>query len=375
MADPSPGPSFPPPGQQPEPSSVPRSWSAPSSQPPAPQPPPPPGWAPVPPRPAVGGPPYVLGAAHKPGAVPLRPLGLTDIYDAAFRIIRFNPRATVGSAVIVAAVSMALPLVVTAVLTATSSLALGLGDDPSLSGADAAALVGTIGSFAVGTLLQWVGTLLVTGVVVHVTVAAAVGRRLTLGEALAATRGTRWRLVGLALLVALTYLLPIIIYGLLWVLVVLADVTALTIVWAVVSIPAFICLMLVLWIRLTYLPVPALMVERRGVLAAFGRGYRLTRKQFFRTLGIALLTVLLTSIASQVLTGPLAFVLGLVLTGIDPDYVLLSLVVTQALTTVISAAFVTPFTAAVTSLQYVDQRMRKEAFDVELMQQAGVTAA
>ena len=46
----------------------------------------------------------MLGAAHKPGALPLRPLTLGDMYDAAFRIIRFNPKATVGSAVLVAAV-------------------------------------------------------------------------------------------------------------------------------------------------------------------------------------------------------------------------------------------------------------------------------
>ena len=56
----------------------------------------------------------MLGAAHKPGAMPLRPLGLGDIYDAAFRIIRFNPKATVGSAVLVAAVAMAIPILVTA---------------------------------------------------------------------------------------------------------------------------------------------------------------------------------------------------------------------------------------------------------------------
>ena len=40
----------------------------------------------------------------------------------------------------------------------------------------------------------------------------------------------------------------------------------------------------------------------------------------------------------------------------------------------VQAAFVAPFTAAVTSLQYVDQRIRKEAFDVELMTRAGITA-
>ena len=54
---------------------------------------------------------------------------------------------------------------------------------------------------------------------------------------------------------------------------------------------------------------------------------------------------------------------------------MLVIVFTQALTQVVSAAFVTPFTSAVTSLQYLDQRMRKEAYDVELMQRAGITAS
>ena len=48
------------------------------------------------------------------------------------------------------------------------------------------------------------------------------------------------------------------------------------------------------------------------------------------------------------------------------------LLVGAGIAAVITAAFVAPFTAAVTSLQYVDQRMRKEAFDVELMTRAGV---
>jgi hypothetical protein len=51
----------------------------------------------------------------------------------------------------------------------------------------------------------------------------------------------------------------------------------------------------------------------------------------------------------------------------------LLLVLTQALSSVVAAAFVTPFTTAVASLQYVDLRMRKEAFDVELMHRAGIT--
>ena len=84
-------------------------------------------------QPPAGGPalhhgppaPGMLGAAHKPGAIPLRPLDLGDMYDGAFRIIRFNPKATVGSAVLVAAVAMAIPVLV----TAAAHLDLGLSLD------------------------------------------------------------------------------------------------------------------------------------------------------------------------------------------------------------------------------------------------------
>jgi hypothetical protein len=56
-----------------------------------------------------------------------------------------------------------------------------------------------------------------------------------------------------------------------------------------------------------------------------------------------------------------------------PEYEVLGLAVTQAVASILSAAFVAPFTAAVTALLYIDQRMRKEAFDVELMARAGIT--
>ncbi len=118
------------------------------------------------------------------------------------------------------------------------------------------------------------------------------------------------------------------------------------------------------------------MLERRGVFGSLGRAFTLTRRQFWRTFGIALLTSLITQVASSVLTVPISLLsqLALVL-PLFAGYELLVFVLAQALSTVVAAAFVSPFTAAVTSLQYVDQRMRKEAFDVELMTRAGITGA
>ncbi|MDQ4051512.1 MAG: hypothetical protein M3237_02285 [Actinomycetota bacterium] len=317
----------------------------------------------------------MLGAAHKPGAMPLRPLGLGDIYDAAFRIIRFNPRATVGASVLVAAVAMALPLLVTAAFTWSVDLSLDqTGTD--LGTAELAGLIGSTSALGLGVALQWVGTILVTGMIAHVTAAAAIGRRLSLGEAWRATYGKRWRLIGTSVLLALGVLALGAAYAGAWFAVVFAaDSTGPVVLWGLLTVPAFICLMVWLWIRVGYLPVPALMLERVGVFGALGRGFRLSRRQFWRIFGIALLTVVITGVASQVLATPLGLIGQVAISALGPQYELLGLVVVQAVTAVLTAAFVSPFTGAVTSLQYLDQRIRKEAYDVELMTQAGITAS
>ncbi|WP_341925611.1 hypothetical protein [Nocardioides psychrotolerans] len=312
----------------------------------------------------------MLGAAHKPGAIALRPLGLGDMYDGAFRIIRFNPRATVGSAVLVASVTMAIPVLVTALLTFTVGAVL---DETGGGGSELIGGIGSFGSLFVGLALLQVGLVFVTGMVAHVTHAAAVGRRLSLGEAWAATRGKRWRLLGLTLLINLVWIVGLAVYALLWVVLALTTTEALVlVVWGLVSVPVLIALLCFFWVRVYYLPAPALMLEDVGVLGAIGRGWTLTRGAFWRTFGIALLTVVVASIAGNMLAVPVTIggELGAVAAG--PEYAALGLVLSQALSSVISSAFVAPFTAGVASLQYLDQRMRKEAYDVELMTQAGV---
>ena len=316
----------------------------------------------------------MLGAAHKPGAIALRPLTLGDIYDGAFRIIRFNPKATVGSAVLVAAVSMALPVLTAAVVALVVDFSADHSD--GLSTAEAVGTIGTIGALVLGTVLQSLGIILVTGMIAHVAAAAAVGRRLSLGEAWAATRGSRWRLVGLSLLLPLMAAVLLGAYGGLWVLVAVLLPTWAIVLFGVVTVPVFVSFMVWWWVRVYYLPVPALMIERTGVLAAIRRGFHLTHRQFWRTLGIAVLTIVVTTTAGSILSAPFSVAAQLLplVTG-SVRWGLLLFVSLTAVSTVIQSAFVTPFTAAVTSLQYLDQRMRKEAYDVELMTQAGITTS
>jgi hypothetical protein len=316
----------------------------------------------------------MLGAAHKPGALPLRPLGLSDMYDAAFRIIRFNPKATVGSAVLVAVVSWAIPIVVTALLTWTVDLSLDQSGD-QMTRADVVGLLGSAGSVVVGSLLQSVGLILVTGMIAHVTAAAAIGRRLSLAEAWAATRGKRWRLIGLTLLLGLLLTLMIGGYALSWVPVVMLGQNWQIVVYGLITVPLFLSFLVWFWVRVYYLPVPALMLEPIGVLEAIGRAFRLTRRQFWRTLGIALLTVVIAQVAGSMLSMPISLLGQFVMAAGPTQYVMLGLVLVNALSSVVAAAFVAPFTTTVASLQYLDQRMRKEAYDVELMAQAGIVTS
>ena len=103
-------------------------------------------------------------------------------------------------------------------------------------------------------------------------------------------------------------------------------------VFGLVTVPLFLAGLCLFWVRVYYLPVPALMLEPVGVFGAIGRGFRLTRGAFWRTFGIALLTVLVTQVAGSVLAVPISLVGQLRGRGRGgAGYGALVLVVTQAL--------------------------------------------
>ena len=317
------------------------------------------------------------GAAHRPGAIALRPLRLGDFFDGAFRIIRFNPRATIVPALVIALVAMALPIAV------SSLLGLGLGGtvDPRLledsSGGEAVldGLLASFGSLVVGSVLLQLGLLLLTGMIAHVTHAAASGRRITLAESWAATHGKRWRLVGLALLLLVVFTLVAGVWTVSIVAMVLADLAVgIVVLYAVLSGLVLLVVAAFFYVRVTFLAVPALMLEDVGVFGAFARSWRLSASQFWRLVGISLLTGLVASIAGSILGVPFSLAgqgIGLA----RPELAVVGLVIGQALSTVVSATFTAPFSAAVSALLYLDQRIRKEAYDVDLMVAAGITEA
>jgi len=310
-------------------------------------------------------------AVHKPGIVALRPLRLGDMFDGAFTAIRQNPRSMIGMAAVVMTWFLLLPTVVSVALAAAGRLDPALDPDeltaaPGEEPASADVPVSLLMGYA-GQLLAALAVLLVTGMVVHVVAQAVLGKRVTPSEAWGAVRGRVLRLIGLT---ALSWL-------------VIGGVLALAIVVGVglgVAVSPVLgvlvglglgfggaVLVLYLWVRYFILAPAALVLEGSGVMASLRRAGVLSRGQFWRILGISMLAQLVAGIAASLLALPFTLV-GVFGALVVPEGAAgLVYVLGTYLGLLVSYSLSTPFTAAVTVLQYVDQRIRKEAFDVQLI--------
>ncbi|MGO4256138.1 hypothetical protein [Marmoricola sp. RAF53] len=374
---------------------------APEQRPPgwAPPPPPPPSYAaptyaapapyapygaPPPAAPYGAPPPYghpgfpplhQTRPVYKPGTIPLKPLGLGDMFSGAIETIRRNPKATLGLSAVVLTGFLLIPTLATLVW----GWLAGFGSELATSGTGADFAPQDVGMTVTalsGAVLSALATIVVTGMIVHVVENGARGQKLSAGAAWRLTRRRVWRLLGLAIV---SFLFPLLVV---WVpvglLVAAAFVLSTTAGWiaVVVGVPAGMATMVFLYIRTVPLAPAVLVLEGRGVFASLARSWELTRRQFWRTFGIVLLTQLLVAVAGQILSFPFG-ILQVVALLVWPDTNLGIMVALLAsnLALVVAGSLTTPFSAGVAAFQYLDQRIRKEGYDIELISQLAVPAA
>jgi hypothetical protein len=293
--------------------------------------------------------------------VPLRPLTLGEILDGAVQTIRQNPKVMLGlSAVVNLVLSVVVVLVQLGALRSDFASLNGTASNDDTAGS-AAELVGSV--FA--AVLQAVGTTVLTGILVIAVSDAVLGRRPGIGEVWARAKGRIWALLGVTVLVFLTIAaiagglaLPGIIglvagAGLLGGLLLAAGIIA-----AIVLVP----LVAVRWL---FAPETVLL-ERIGVVASLGRSWRLVGGSWWRCFGIVLLAQLLASVLSGVLQVP--FIVGGLAIN-DAGSQAGALVVT-VIGGAIARTLITPFSAAILALLYIDLRMRREGLDVTLQRAA-----
>ncbi|RNL81030.1 hypothetical protein [Nocardioides marmorisolisilvae] len=391
-----------PPGWQP-PSEPTRTWTPPGYAPPPPgyAPPAPQGSPQVPPPPPPYGqqpypqapyqqaqapygqapygqqpyqPLYQARPVYKPGTVPLRPLGLGDMFSGAVETIRRNPKATIGIASVVLTGFMLIPILATLAWGAIQGFSSHITDSSSsgdLRPEDVGLLIATLG----GTVLSWFATVVMTGMIAHVVEHAARGQKLSAGDAWKLTKGRVWRLLGLSVMSAIGLVVTIALVVVLIVLAALVSTAAGVLVGIVTGI-AGVCLIPYFYIRLFQLAAPTIVLERLNVFASMARSWRLSSGQFWRLFGITLLTSIVAGVAGSFVTFPFQIVAGIG-PAIWPDTLLGVLVgiLANNVAVVISGALTTPFSAGVAALQYLDQRIRKEGYDIQLIAQISVPAA
>jgi hypothetical protein len=356
--------------------------AVPASQPPAAPPPgsapsgPPPGGSPPAGQPGWAGHPAM---EFRPGVIPLRPLTLGDLYGAVIKAIRGNVAATMGLAFVTTLIFLVPTTAVGAWVASQQSLDLEI--DPQ-SAEDVIPVAGTLGS-----LIPSLGTsgsaILLTGFVAFVISQAVMGRKVSAGQTWEGTRGRLLPLVGATIVTGLAIMLALVAVLVLPVLALVGAATASddpslvgAILLVVVAVLVAVLLVLFLSTRLAFVGV-AVVLENAGVGQGIARSWRLTAgSQFWRVLGIRLLTGLIVGTAAQILSFPLGLIggVGIIASG-DAENLYVFQAVISGLSGLITGALTTPFTAGVDALLYVDQRIRREGFDVQLITAAQADAA
>ncbi|MCX5412157.1 glycerophosphoryl diester phosphodiesterase membrane domain-containing protein [Streptomyces sp. NBC_00059] len=356
-------PAQPPPGQ----------WSPPSAPGKGPgAPPPAPGWGGAPQQgPGWGGAPL----AAKPGVIPLRPLGVGEILDGAVSTMRTHWRTVLGISLTVSVIAeIVILLVQRYLLPQPESI------DPNAVGAEALrqatdSAQSQLITSAPSTLVAMIATLITTSVLTVVISRSVLGRGVTLSEAWSEARPRILPLLGLTLLISLMSV-GIMAVGILPGLLLGSGPAGL----ALTLLGFIAAFVVVIWLMVRFtLAAPALMLERQSVITSLRRSAKLVKGSWWRTFGILALTYVLVIVLTLIITIPFGIIAMTVdsdgltefLNSSSTDFGWPFLIVT-GIGEVIISTLAYPFTAGVMALLYVDQRIRREALDLDLARAAGV---
>ena len=269
----------------------------------------------------------------------LRPLSLGEILDRTFTVYRRHFVLFVGIAAIPQLLVLAFQLAQVFLVSAPVRTAPPAVQELQASGASGG-LVALGGLFAVvGVIVYLVAILLSNGATVFAVSDLYLGRSITIGEALRRMRGELWALLGVLMLNGLAVMAGFFL----------------------LIIPGIFVMC-----RLA-VSVPAALLEDLGPRTALERSYGLTKGFAGRAFLIYLLYFVLIIAASGLFQWP--FIYGLALSKNDPGMIRLWTAFMQV-GGFVAGILVTPVFTIATALFYYDLRVRKEAFDLQVMMKA-----
>ncbi|MGQ4418249.1 glycerophosphoryl diester phosphodiesterase membrane domain-containing protein, partial [Streptomyces sp. SAS_269] len=322
-----------------------------------------------------GGPP----PAAKPGVIPLRPLGVGEILDGAVSTMRTHWRTVLGISLTVAVVTQLGLILLQGFLLNDSETTDSLSD-PSASGSEILRALGTLmAGTSVVAVISVIGSIVATALLTTVTSRAVLGKPVSTGEAWRDARPQVPKLFGLLLLLGLISV-GVVFGGALPGILVLAlggnEAAGI----ALLVLGMLAALVVAIWLTVRFsLASPALMLERQSIVKSMSRSAKLVRGSWWRVLGIQMLAGVIANIVSSLVVIPFALIAGAASGGGMATFFTTgsqnagwTFLIISGIGSVIGAMVTLPITAGVTVLLYIDQRIRREALDLELARAAGV---
>jgi hypothetical protein len=314
----------------------------------------------------------------KPGVIPLRPLGAGEILDGALSILRRYWRAILGVTFAVALVTRGIGIVIEGTLLNDDTRLQNLRDDPNPSVGDIMhAVSGAFASTGLTVLVILIGTIAATAMIAVVASRAVLGRPVTAGQAWREARPRLPYLLGLTLLIPLIGAGILAVAALPGALIALAGAESGGA--ALASLGLIGGAITVMWLTVQWsLAAPALMLEKQGIVQSMKRSAKLVRNAWWRVLGVQLLAAVLVYIASSIIEAPFLLLargmtgdsVGSFLSGdSNPGWAFLGV---TGIGGILGAMLTLPISSGVTALLYMDQRIRREALDIELTRAAGI---
>jgi hypothetical protein len=264
----------------------------------------------------------------------LRPLSLGEILDNSFALYRRNFVLFFGIAAIPQLLVLALNLAQTFLGISTR-----FPGTPGAATLQAAGPLTMVTSAVVGILtiiVTVIAYLLTQGATVSAVADIYLGRPTTIGESLRKVRNELGTLFGVGFLNGL--------------------VTMVAFIFLIIPGVYMMCRLLT--------AIPAAVLENLGARDSLERSFALTKGSAGRAFLILLLYFILLFAAMALFASPAA--IGLAAAGTDPAMMRLWTAITQ-ISTSVGAVLVTPFLLIATSVFYFDLRVRKEAFDLQMM--------
>jgi MFS family permease len=307
----------------------------------------------------------------------LRPLSTSQVLDRTFSLYRQNFLLFAGITALPAAIPLVGQLLLLLITRPVPGGPLESGDPLKMGAALGAAFLGAVVLFA----LLLAGYAFAAGATVGAVSRVHLGHTTTIGECYRLIKPHFWSIVGIVVLVGACVGAVIFVAALFVIIPVAmafagggrpnftAGIGLGIFLGSLAVIAAFI---LAFYISTKFsLSVPACLLENLGVIESMKRSWRLTEGTVLRMILVSILAAVIAWVLSMVLSIPYFIGIGMMITRKNPNpNMLLPFIAWQYVANFLARSLAGPVGTIAAALIYYDQRVRKEAFDLQLIMQA-----